>query len=80
MTGKDLIIYILNNDLENEEVEHILTQVFITEEKVAVMLGVGIETVRTMFILGLLPGIKIGGKTYIFNDYEKKLRGEHEKN
>ena len=72
ITGKDLIIYILKNDLENENIEYILTQTFLTKEKVAIRLGVGVETVKTMAQLGLLPSIMINGELYIFNDYEKK--------
>lgn len=76
MTGKDLIIYILKNDLENENIEYILTQTFLTKERVAIRLGVGVETVKTMAQLDLLPSIMINGELYIFNDYEKKLKGE----
>lgn len=72
ITGKDLIIYILKNDLENENIEYILTQTFLTKERVAIRLGVGVETVKTMAQLGLLPSIMINGELYIFNDYEKK--------
>ena len=72
MTGKDLIIYILKNDLENENIEYILTQMFLTKERVAIRLGVGVETVKTMAQLDLLPSITINGEIYIFNDYEKK--------
>lgn len=76
MTGKDLIIYILKNDLEDERIEYILTQTFLTKERVALRLGVGVETVKTMVELDLLPSITINGEIYIFNDYEKKLKGE----
>ena len=72
MTGKDLIIYILKNNLENENIEYILAQTFLTKERVAIRLGVGVETVKTMAQLDLLPSIMINGELYIFNDYEKK--------
>lgn len=72
MTGKDLIIYILKNDLENENIEYILTQMFLTKERVAIRLGVGVETVKAMAQLDLLPSIMINGEIYIFNDYEKE--------
>ena len=72
MTGKDLIIYILKNDLENENIEYILTQMFLTKERVAIRLGVGVETVKSMAQMDLLPSIMINGELYIFNDYEKK--------
>ena len=72
MTGKDLIIYILKNDLENGNIEYILTQTFLTKERVAIRLCVGVETVKTMAQLDLLPSIMINGELYIFNDYEKK--------
>lgn len=65
MTGKDWIIYIL-------------TQTFLTKERVAIEMGVGVETVKTTIQLELLPRIQIGGEIYIRNDFKKLLRGENE--
>ena len=76
MTGKDLMIYILTNNLEDLSIEDILAKTFLTEEQAAVKLKVGVETVRTMFNLNVLPGIKIGESIYIFADYDKRIVSE----
>lgn len=73
MTGKDLMIYILTNNLEDLSIEDILAKTFLTEEQAAVKLKVGVETVRTMFNLNVLSGIKIGESIYIFVDYDKRV-------
>lgn len=65
MTGKELILYILHNDLENEIV--IRDGVFIwlmNEEEAAVKFNVGVETVRAWYICGMLSGTKIGDRLY----------------
>ena len=71
MTGRELMIYILEHGLENEPIEDVLSNAFLTEEQAAVKLEVGTETVRTLFNLNKLPGLKIGGTIYIFKDYKK---------
>lgn len=65
MTGRDLIIYILTNDLLNEPVvkdNRIIG--FYTAEEAAVNMGVGITTVKTWIELGKMPGVKLG-ETYL---------------
>lgn len=80
MTGKDLIIYILKNDLEDEPIVKDGKFIgFLTDIEVASRLCVGVATVHAMMDLGILPGVKIGETIYIFGDYESHLRGEHEK-
>lgn len=71
MTGRELMIYILEHGLENEPIEDVLSNAFLTEEQAAVKLEVGTETVRTLFNLNKLPGLKIGDTIYIFKDYKK---------
>lgn len=69
MTGRELIIYIMRNNLENEEV--IKDGVFvglISEDKVAARFGVGVATVRTWFLRGTISGIKIGDRLYFLKD------------
>ena len=79
MTGKDLIIYILTNDLVNEPIFKDGKFIgFVTDVEVAAKLCVGVATVHAMFELKKIPGIKIGETIYIFGDYEKRLRGEYE--
>lgn len=71
MTGRELIIYILEHGLENESLEDILPNAFLTEEQAAKELEVGIATVRTLYKLKKLPGLEIGDNVYIFKDYKK---------
>lgn len=61
VTGKELIIYILQNKLENEEVfknDGFLD--FLTEEETAAKFNVGIETMRLWHRFGMVKGIRIG--------------------
>ena len=66
MTGKELIIYILQNDLLDEPVfcgERFLD--FMTVQEAAVKFDVGEATVRNWVKLNMLPSIQIGGKIFI---------------
>ena len=66
MTGKDLIIYILENNLENEPVfqdDRLLG--FMTAMEAAIKFEVGLYTVELWVVNGSLPGIRIRGETYI---------------
>lgn len=76
MTGRDLIIYILSNGLEDEPIYKdgkILG--FMTEEEAASKFEVGIATLRVWANQGLLHSVKIGDKLYIPQNAEnpKKL-------
>lgn len=67
MTGRDLIIYILENGLEDSPIfENGVFIGLMTEEQAAVKFHVGAETVRAWHALGMLNGIKIGDMVYIF--------------
>ena len=66
MTGRELIIYILQNNLEDEEVfKDGIFVGFMTEEEAAVKFKVGVATIRTGYLLGLIPGFMIGEKVYV---------------
>ena len=66
MTGRELIQYILSNNLENEPVCVDGTFVgFISIEDVAVELHTGVATVSTLYLLGKLEGFNIGDNVYI---------------
>lgn len=61
MTGKDLIIYILKNDLEDEPVFKDGTFIgFATMEEVATLLNVGVGTIYAWMVLGRLDYVRIG--------------------
>ena len=69
MTGRDLILYILENNLENESV--VKDGIFIglmSEEEAAVKFDVGVSTIRVYNTVGLLDGIEIQGKLYFLRN------------
>ena len=61
MTGRELIIYILQNNLEDKVV--IDTE---SVEEVALYYGVGISTVKAWYEMGQIDGIKINDTLYLF--------------
>lgn len=66
MTGRDLIIYILQNNLEDELVfDDGVFLGFMNEMEAAIKFDVGVATIRTWYELGMLKGIKLGGTLYI---------------
>ena len=71
MTGKELILYILQNDLENEIViKDGIFVGFMTEEEAAVKFDVGISTVKTWYERGMLSGTKIGEHLYFLRNID----------
>lgn len=69
MTGKELILYILQNNLENTIVlEDCFFIGFMTEKEAAVKWNVGVETVRAWYICGVLKGTQIGDSLYFRKD------------
>ena len=81
MTGKELILYILENDLENEVV--IKNGVFVwlmDEEEAAIKFDVGVATIRAWYICGMLNGTKIGDHLYFLrNVKDPRKDNKHEK-
>lgn len=79
MTGRDLIIYILQNNLEDKPVfEDGKLLNFITIEEAALKFGVGTATVELWFKLNMIKGVTVGNNIYILADsrpitlYEQK--------
>ena len=69
MTGKELIIYILQNNLEDEIV--IKDGIFVwlmNEEEAAAKFNVGVATVKAWHVCGMLSGTKIGGHLYFLRN------------
>ena len=65
MTGKELIIYILSHNLENDEVIIDGKLVgFMDEDETAAMFGVGPATIKLWHDWGWIKGVTIGGKLY----------------
>ena len=69
MTGKELILYILQNNLENTIVlEDGFFTGFMTVEETAVKFNVGVETVRAWYSCKMLKGTQIGDSLYFRKD------------
>lgn len=68
MTGRELIIYILENNLEDEQIFKDGTFVgLITDIEAAYRLKVGVESIRVLYETNMLQGITIGSSLYIFD-------------
>lgn len=70
MTGKELIIYILENNLENELVfddsrvgKELLG--FMSIMEAAIKFGVGVSTIQVWYELGYIKGFKINEMIFI---------------
>lgn len=69
MTGKELILYILQNNLENTIVlQDGFFVGFMTEEEAAVKFGVGVATIRGWYQCRMLDGTRIGDSLYFLKD------------
>lgn len=69
MTGKQLIIYILLNNLEDEMIfKEGKFLDFLTEEEVAAKFEVGVATVRGWCALGTIKGFTIGDSIFFPKD------------
>lgn len=75
MTGRELIIYILQNNLEDKDVfENNIFVGFMNEEEAAVKFKVGLATIKTWYELGLLKGIKIRNATIFEKTTENPIK------
>jgi len=71
MTGKDLVLFILNNDLLDEQIEDIkLNDSFLTIKEAAIKLGIGYNSLSDMIKLGLVDHIDIDGETYVHKNID----------
>ena len=78
MTGRELIMYILENHLEDEPVFQNGTFIgYATDVKFAEMLGVGVATVRAWIMIGRVKdAIMIGDTMFIPTIYVNALKSE----
>lgn len=72
MTGRDLIIYILQNHLEDTEILTDSNHMFLTVEEAAVKYGTGVTTIKAMINRNILKGMKIGETYLILNVDEEE--------
>lgn len=80
MTGRDLIMYILSNGLENEPIFKNGRFIgFLTVNEAAVKFDVGVQTIRHWVEFGYLEGVKISNDLYIPSNAEVKERKRDEK-
>lgn len=76
MTGRDLIVYILENNLEDEQVfKDGVFLGFMTIEKAAEKFNVGKATVEVWIKLGHLPGVRVGDTFLIPASINSPLEG-----
>lgn len=69
MTGKELIMYILQNDLENEIiVKDGIFIGFMNEEEAAIKFGVGVATIKAWYACKMLTGTNIGNRVYFLRN------------
>lgn len=69
MTGKELILYILQNNLEDTVVlKDGFFVGFMTEVEAAAKFGVGVETIRAWYCCRQLNGTQIGDSLYFLKD------------
>ena len=69
MTGKELILYILQNNLENTIVlQDGFFVGFMSEGEAAVRFNVGIGTIRAWYFSGMIKGTQIGDSLYFLKD------------
>lgn len=75
MTGRDLILYILENNLENEPVIKNNTFIgFMTTGEAAAKFNVGVETIKTWVKLGMINGVQIGNEIYVLANAKLKSK------
>ena len=73
MTGKELIIYILQNNLEDEDIfKDGVFSGFMSEEEMAVSWEVGVATIRAAYKLGFFKGFEINDSIFFLKGEEKK--------
>lgn len=77
MTGKDLIIYILENNLENEVVlKDGFFAGFMDQNEAAAKFNVGVWTICTWYSIGALDGFQVGDKLYFMKNARDPRKGE----
>lgn len=75
MTGKELILYILQNNLENTVVlDGTFFVGFMTVEEAAVKFNVGPATIKAWYDCRMLDGTKIGDTLYFRKDVSDPRR------
>lgn len=69
MTGRELIIYILQNNLEDEILfkdGHFLG--FMSDKEAAAKFNVGVSTIKAWYMAGMIKGAEIGESLYFLKN------------
>lgn len=76
MNGRELIIYILENGLENESIfKDGFFLGFISSDQAAALLGVGTATIEAWIALRVIDGYAVDDKVYILpNDKWRAIK------
>lgn len=72
LTGRDLVLLIINNNLLDVVLEDISIDdtLFLTVDEAAIKLGISTNSLLDMYKLGLIPGFELGDKIYFDKDIE----------
>lgn len=70
MTGRDLVLYIINNDLLDVEMDAKAKELFMTVEEAAVKLGISTTSLQDMLKLGLIDYVIFDEVAYIHKDVQ----------
>ena len=74
MTGRELIIHILQNNLEDKQLfENGELLGFMTDVEAAMKFGVGLQTVRLWYGLNQIDGVMFGSQLYVPVNAENPL-------
>ena len=69
MTGRDLINYILQNNLEDVDMfENGVFVALMSEEEAAAKFKVGVPTIRVWHTLGFIKSVSIGDSIFVFRN------------
>lgn len=69
MTGRELIMYILANNLEDTRLtSDVFSKNLLSQEEAALHYNVGTAAVKTAYTAGLLKGFESNGKLYILEE------------
>ena len=72
MTGKDLVLFLINNDLLDKELGPKVSDLFLSTSEAAVKLGISTTSMDDMVKLGIINHIKIDGVTYVSDHIDLK--------
>ena len=73
MTGRELIIYILENNLEDKKVcENGKLLGLLTLEEAAEKFNVGVSTIQIWYVMGRIDGIEIDSAVYMWANAKLK--------